>query len=85
MTAEATRLHSGWQGLGFEVMGEGDMQSFGHGGMAPGMNAHFRVYPALDYTVVVLSNLDPPAAGLVYAFIADRMPTTTDAVEVADR
>jgi CubicO group peptidase (beta-lactamase class C family) len=85
MTAEATRLHSGWQGLGFEVMGEGDMLSFGHGGMAPGMNAHFRVYPALDYTVVVLSNLDPPAAGLVYAFIADRMPTTADVVEAADQ
>ena len=85
MTAEATRLHSGWQGLGFEVIGEGDMLSFGHGGMAPGMNAHFRIYPTLDYTVVVLSNLDPPAAGLVYAFIADRFPTTAAAVDVADQ
>lgn len=76
MAAEATRLHSGWQGLGFEVLGEGDLLSYGHGGMAPGMNAHFRVYPALGYTVVVLSNLDPPAAGRVYSFIADRLPTT---------
>ena len=74
MVAEATRLQSGWQGLGFEVVGEGALASYGHGGMAPGMNAHLRVYPQLDVTIVVLSNLDPPAAGLVYSYLHERMP-----------
>ena len=74
MVAEATKLQSGWQGLGFEVVGEGALATYGHGGMAPGMNAHFRVYPALGYVIVVLSNLDPPAAGLVYSFVHERMP-----------
>lgn len=74
MAAEATRLQSGWQGLGFEVVGEGALASYGHGGMAPGMNAHLRVYPQLDVTIVVLSNFDPPAAGLVYSYLHERMP-----------
>jgi D-alanyl-D-alanine carboxypeptidase len=56
------------------VVGEGELANFGHGGMAPGMNAHFRVFPQLNYTIVVLSNFDPPAAGLVYSFLHDRMP-----------
>ncbi len=63
MRSEATRLQSGWQGYGFEVLGDGALLNYGHGGMAPGMNAHFRVYPKLGYVIVVLSNFDPPAAG----------------------
>jgi D-alanyl-D-alanine carboxypeptidase len=74
MLTEATRLQSGWQGFGFEVVGEGALANYGHGGMAPGMNAHFRVFPDPGYVIVVLSNFDPPAAGLVYAFLHDRMP-----------
>ncbi len=76
MRLEATRLQSGWQGYGFEVLGDGDLLNYGHGGMAPGMNAHFRVYPKLGYVIVVLSNFDPPAAGLMYSFLQDRMPIT---------
>lgn len=76
MRLEATRLQSGWQGFGFEVLGDGELLNYGHGGMAPGMNAHFRVYPKLGYVIVVLSNFDPPAAGLVYSFFQDRMPAT---------
>jgi D-alanyl-D-alanine carboxypeptidase len=34
----------------------------GHGGGAPGMNGDLRIYPASDYVVVVLANLDPPVA-----------------------
>lgn len=74
MSAEATHLQSGWQGLGFEVLGEGLLANYGHGGMAPGMNAHFRVFPASGYVIIVLSNFDPPAAGLVYSYLHDRMP-----------
>ena len=48
---------------------------FGHGGGAPGMNG------ALDicdngYVVVVLANLDPPAAGRVSDFITNRLPAS---------
>jgi hypothetical protein len=28
----------------------------GHGGGAPGIEAQFRMYPKLDYTVIVLAN-----------------------------
>lgn len=34
----------------------------GHGGALPGGNAEFDMYLDLGYTVVVLSNYDPPAA-----------------------
>ncbi len=35
---------------------------FGHGGTIPGFQAWFDVYPSLDYTVIVLTNFDAPAA-----------------------
>jgi D-alanyl-D-alanine carboxypeptidase len=34
----------------------------GHGGGAPGMNAVLSIFPDSGYVVVVLANLDPPAA-----------------------
>ncbi len=46
----------------------------GHGGGAPGMNGDLRIYPQSGYVVVVLSNLDPPAAGQVASFIDLRLP-----------
>jgi len=47
---------------------------FGHGGGAPGMNGELAVCPASGYTVVVLSNLDPPAASRMADFIENRLP-----------
>lgn len=46
----------------------------GHSGGAPGMNGDLSFEPRGGYVVVVLSNLDPPAAGRVSAFILDRLP-----------
>jgi len=46
----------------------------GHGGGAPGMNGDLSFEPDGGYVVVVLSNLDPPAAGQIAAFIRDRLP-----------
>jgi CubicO group peptidase (beta-lactamase class C family) len=37
----------------------------GHGGGAPGMNAEFKVFLTLGYTIVVLANYDPPAASVI--------------------
>jgi hypothetical protein len=38
------------------------------------MNGELRVFPELDYIVVSLSNLDPPAASALVEFFALRMP-----------
>lgn len=47
--------------------------SVGHGGGAPGMNGDLRIYPSSGYVVAVLSNLDPPAASDVSAFLHERV------------
>ena len=46
----------------------------GHGGGAPGMSGELSFEPKGGYTVVVLSNLDPPAATQVSGFILSRLP-----------
>jgi D-alanyl-D-alanine carboxypeptidase len=46
----------------------------GHGGSAPGMSGELSFEPNGGYTVVVLSNLSPPAAALIEAFILSNLP-----------
>ena len=46
----------------------------GHGGGAAGMNGDLAFEPNGGYVVVVLSNLDPPAATQVSGFILSRLP-----------
>jgi len=46
----------------------------GHGGGAPGMSGELSFEPNGGYTVVVLSNLSPPAATLLEAFILGSLP-----------
>jgi len=45
----------------------------GHGGGAPGMNGQLTICDN-GYTIVVLANLDPPAAQRVEQFVLDRLP-----------
>lgn len=52
----------------------GGRRFVGHGGGAPGMTGDLAFEPDGGYVVVGLSNLDPPAAGRVAAFILDRLP-----------
>ncbi|HUE42464.1 MAG TPA: serine hydrolase domain-containing protein [Candidatus Sulfotelmatobacter sp.] len=59
---------------GFMDKTEGGVRSFGHGGGAPGMNGELRIYPASGYAIVVLANLDPPAASRAANFIGNRLP-----------
>jgi D-alanyl-D-alanine carboxypeptidase len=59
---------------GFMDKTEAGVRSFGHGGGAPGMNGDLRIYPASGYVIVVLSNLDPPAATRPADFIGNRLP-----------
>jgi D-alanyl-D-alanine carboxypeptidase len=47
---------------------------FGHGGGAPGMNGELQIFPQSGYVIVVLSNLDPPAASRISDFIVNRLP-----------
>jgi D-alanyl-D-alanine carboxypeptidase len=61
--------------FGFEAADEGKPSvHFGHGGGAPGMNGDLEIYPQSGYVIVVLSNLDPPAASRVSEFIVNRLP-----------
>jgi CubicO group peptidase (beta-lactamase class C family) len=55
----------------------GGRRFVGHGGGAPGMNGDLAFEPGGGYVVVVLSNLDPPAAGQVSGFILSRLPAST--------
>jgi D-alanyl-D-alanine carboxypeptidase len=50
------------------------VRCFGHGGGAPGMNGDLKVCPQSGYVIVVLGNLDPPAASRVSDFIVARLP-----------
>ncbi len=45
-------------GYGFEIGNEGNVKSFGHGGIASGINFAFRYFPAEDLTVVMFNNQD---------------------------
>ena len=59
---------------GFMDKTEAGVRSFGHGGGAPGMNGDLRIYPLSGYVIVVLANLDPPAASRPADFIGNRLP-----------
>jgi CubicO group peptidase (beta-lactamase class C family) len=73
--AQATRPQSEEPyGFGFGLEGEGSLRSYGHSGGAPGMNGELRIYPDLGYVVVSLSNLDPPAASNLVAYLGLRLP-----------
>lgn len=47
---------------------------FGHNGGAPGMSGELDICTQNGYTVVVLSNLDPPTAMATSQFIVERLP-----------
>lgn len=64
-------------GFGMFLSGEGPTRFFGHSGGAPGQNGDLRIYPESGYVIVVLSNLDPPAASRMADFIAARLPLAT--------
>ncbi len=61
-------------GFGMMVSDEPQGKRFGHGGGAPGMNGELRVYVRSGTIVVVLANLDPPAATRLADFFDERMP-----------
>jgi D-alanyl-D-alanine carboxypeptidase len=61
-------------GFGMQVSEVPQGKRFGHGGGAPGMNGELQVFPRSDTVIVVLANLDPPAAEKLFEFFDQRMP-----------
>ena len=53
----------------------GGRRFVGHGGAAPGISGELAFEPEGGYVIVVLSNLEPPAADWALSFIANRLPT----------
>jgi D-alanyl-D-alanine carboxypeptidase len=74
MTTCRSGAPGGGYGHGFACWNQGDAPSFGHNGGAPGINADLKIFRETGYVVVVMSNLDPPAASRVSDFIAARLP-----------
>jgi CubicO group peptidase (beta-lactamase class C family) len=75
MTSAQTKTPGGGMyGFGFSQEVVNAAHCFGHNGGAPGMNGDLKICPQNGYVVAVLSNLDPPAAGRVSDFIANRLP-----------
>jgi CubicO group peptidase (beta-lactamase class C family) len=71
----ATRRPGIKYGFGFEdELAKDGVRCLGHGGGSPGMNGRLSVFPGANYVVVVLANIDPPAADEVARFIRDRLP-----------
>lgn len=59
---------------GFMDLTGGGRRAVGHSGGAPGMNGELLIFPDSGYVIVVLANMDPPAATQVARFIAERLP-----------
>jgi CubicO group peptidase (beta-lactamase class C family) len=73
-SAQTTREPGVSYGYGFTAQEINGVRCIGHGGGAPGMNGELRICDS-GYTVVVLANLDPPAANRIADFITARLPT----------
>ncbi len=60
MTTSKTRVVNAEMdyGYGFEIGNKGNVRSFGHGGIASGINFAFRYFPGEDITVVMFNNQD---------------------------
>ncbi len=60
---------------GFQDRRVNGSHCFGHSGGSPGMNSELDVCQNSTYTVAVLANMDPEAAGHTAEFIVNRLPS----------
>ncbi len=74
MTGKVETGGGGRYAYGFQDGRKDGVGAVGHGGGAPGMNGDLKIYPKSGYVVAVLSNLDPPAAQQISAFLDSRLP-----------
>jgi hypothetical protein len=68
-TGKIETTHRSHYAYGFENRTINGVRCFGHSGGAIGMSANLEFCPDVGYVVVVLANLDPPAAGRISDFI----------------
>jgi CubicO group peptidase (beta-lactamase class C family) len=69
--------------FGFGVGTLGTWRHVGHNGGAPGVNAEFMMFPDQGIDVVVLANIDGPAASEVRRRVAGALTSTTAQVSTA--
>jgi CubicO group peptidase (beta-lactamase class C family) len=75
LTTGKVRSPRGMYAYGFEDEKLPDgVRRIGHGGGFPGMNGSLSIFPESHYVVVVLANVDPPAATDIDQFIRTRLP-----------
>jgi D-alanyl-D-alanine carboxypeptidase len=73
LVGRQTGESGGGYAYGFATSSEDGIDCYGHGGGANGMNGDLQICSS-GYTIAVLANLDPPAAGRVTKFIKARLP-----------
>jgi CubicO group peptidase (beta-lactamase class C family) len=83
MTGKVRMDPRGMYAYGFSERNYDGIHTFGHGGGAPGMNGVLAILPGSGHVVVVLANLDPPAAGELANFIIERLPREPSSPESA--
>jgi D-alanyl-D-alanine carboxypeptidase len=66
----------GFDAYGFGVQTINGNQCFGHNGSSRGVNGDLEMCLDSTYAIVVLANMDPPAAEQVSQFIIGRLPAT---------
>jgi len=76
MTTGTVANPFGLDAYGFGVETVNGNQCFGHNGSSRGVNGDLEMCEDSSYTVVVLANVDPPAAEQVSRFIIGRLPET---------
>ena len=64
----------GFDAYGFGVQTINGHQCFGHNGGSSGVNGDLEICQDSSYVVVVLANMDPPAAEKISEFIINRLP-----------
>lgn len=79
LAGKVTTVNGGKYAYGFSDRVVNGRRIVGHSGGAAGMNGELAFEPDGGYVVVVLSNLDPPAAQQMVAFILSRLPDATPA------
>jgi CubicO group peptidase (beta-lactamase class C family) len=73
ITGKVDRPGNGRYAYGFEDRRKDGSGYVGHGGGAPGVNTFLQIFPQSGYVVVVLANVDPPAAQNIGDFVRLRL------------
>ncbi|HTV08526.1 MAG TPA: serine hydrolase domain-containing protein [Candidatus Aquilonibacter sp.] len=77
MTTGRVRNPFGFDAYGFGVQTINGNQCFGHNGSSRGVNGDFEMCLNSRYAVIVLANMDPPAAEQISEFIIARLATAS--------